>query len=146
MSAYYSAPVVLSSILDGVSKVNFSHWLHERLRASQIDQAEFARRYQRAAGLANPPTGRISEWATGKRIPSTKSVGFIAEVFGVSEDLVLTAAGHRPDVEPLDANDPRELLAQRVRRIHLREDDLAIMNRNLDIWEARNKREREEKL
>jgi transcriptional regulator with XRE-family HTH domain len=120
-------------------EAQFSAWFRRQLDRREWNQREFARR-------AHVASSTVSNWYRGERVPDPAKCEVIAEAFGIDLDTVLAQAGHRPDVEPLDANDPRELLAQRVRRIHLREDDLAIMNRNLDIWEARNKREREEKL
>lgn len=114
----------------------FGEWFSRQLDGRGWSQSDFHRR-------SGVPRSTVSTWATGVRLPDPASIDLIADVFGLPVDTVLTIAGHRPDVEALDANDPRELLAQRIRRIHLREDDLAILNRNLDIWEARNKRERE---
>src|SRR5689334_12520551 len=112
MRTVYSAPVVLSSILDSVSRTNFALWFQARLRASEMDQAEFARRYQRVAGLDKAPTGRVSEWATGKRTPSSKSAEFIGEVFGISPRAVLEAAGHLVADIPIDPDDPDEMVVQ----------------------------------
>lgn len=50
-------------------------------------------------------------------MPDPPSIDKIADVFGLPVDTVLTIAGHRPATEPVNADDPRELLAQRVRRM-----------------------------
>lgn len=122
--------------VNGMSTAVFGGWFQKQLDSRGWSQADFHRR----SGL---PRSTISTWATGQRLPDPESVDLIADVFGLPVDTVLTIAGHRPAVEPLDANDPRQLLAARVLRTRLNEDDVILLNRMFDTWDERNRRERE---
>lgn len=135
--SYRSLTDVSTSIL-GMSEQQFAHWLSDQMRSRDWNQVELAAKIGTHSSV-------VSRWVRGERVPDTKSIDKIADVFGLPVDVVLTVAGHRPNVEDLDVDDPRELLAERIRRIELRDDDISIMNSNLDAWERRNKREREGK-
>lgn len=95
-----------------MSKTYFQTWFRDKLVANEIDQAEFARRYQRAAGLASAPTGRVSEWASGKAIPGLRSAQFIAEVFKTKPETVVSAIQGEKPARVLDSNDPAYRVAE----------------------------------
>lgn len=80
-------------------------------------------------------------------IPSAKSVFWKLLTDASAEDLGVSEVDKAKIEDRINrvVDDPRELLAERIRRIELRDDDLFIMNSNLDAWERRNKREREGK-
>jgi hypothetical protein len=71
----------------------------------------------------------------GERIPDPPSCGRIADVLGADVDLRLTLAGHRPNVEELDPDDPIALLCSRMRRMKLNGERLASFDAMLDMWQ-----------
>jgi hypothetical protein len=79
----------------------------------------------------------------GERVPGTRSVDKIADVFGLRVDDVLTIAGHRPNVDALDPDDPRELLAARVRRMPPESVLIDSLNAVIDAFEKNRKRRTE---
>lgn len=82
-----------------MTDVDFGRWLKQQLRSHGMKQADLARKMQTS-------TGSVSMWARGKRIPEPYSCDRIADALGMSNDAVLTAAGHRPpDID--DEADPR---------------------------------------
>jgi transcriptional regulator with XRE-family HTH domain len=111
----------------------FSRWLQEQLRVRRWSPSDFFRE----SGIPRPT---IYSWVNGTRHPDPESIDKIADVFGLPVDVVLTVAGHRPNVEDLDPDDPRELLAERVRHMRPDEGDMQLLNTLLDNWDARNKR------
>jgi hypothetical protein len=56
-------------------------------------------------------------WVGGKRLPDPDSCLKIADALHVDPDLVLTLAGHRPNVEALKPDDPRVDLIALARRV-----------------------------
>lgn len=114
----------------------FSGWFRRQLTRRQWSQREFAR-------VAKIAPSTVNNWFRGERLPDPASCEAIAEAFGLTLDIVLEVAGHRPAVEPLDPDDPRELLAARVRRMRPDPHDLATLNSILDVYDKRNKEERE---
>src|SRR5690606_8121609 len=96
----------------------FGRWLRERIRSSPYvrNQSEFAQR-------VGTSTGTVSMWATGKRIPDPASCDRIADVLGVDLDLVLWQAGHRPNVERIDPDDPRTVLTALVNAVDWTQGD-----------------------
>lgn len=82
-------------------------WIRRQLVRREWSQADFARRL----GVA---TGQVSEWSTGKRVPSPESCIRIADVFNADPNDVLTLAGHRPP-DPAPDDGPRAELVALVR-------------------------------
>ncbi|GIW08778.1 MAG: hypothetical protein KatS3mg060_3583 [Dehalococcoidia bacterium] len=73
----------------------FARWLREQIAAAGISQREASRR----AGLSD---SAVSEYLSGRRRPLPEACRKLARAFGVSEDAVLTIAGHRS--LPVDTN------------------------------------------
>jgi len=87
----------------------FGAWLQRELDRRELRPADFARRAD-----VNP--SMVTRWMHGTT-PSPESCELIADVFGVNPDMVLTLAGHRPNIEDLDPDDPVVELQALVRRI-----------------------------
>lgn len=136
MAEYYRIPTNVSTSIVVMSQGQFARWLLDQMRRRDWNQTDVAERVGTHSSV-------VSRWVRGERVPDTKSIDKIADVFGLPVDDVLTIAGHRPAVEPLDPDDPRELLAARVRRMRPDPSDLQLLNTILDNWDARNRKERE---
>lgn len=89
---------------------DIASWLRRQLARRDWSGADLARRL-------NVANGRVSEWTTGKRVPSPKSCLRLADAFGVDPDTVLAIAGHRAVPAPLE--DPKEELIALIRRADL---------------------------
>ncbi|MCS7002818.1 MAG: helix-turn-helix transcriptional regulator [Dehalococcoidia bacterium] len=68
----------------------FARWLDEQTKAAGFSYRETARR----AGLDQ---SAVSAYVAGKRRPLPEACRRLARVFAVSEDTVLTLAGHRAE-------------------------------------------------
>jgi hypothetical protein len=76
-------------------------------------------------------------------VPDPQSCDRIADVLGVDPDLVLTLAGHRPAIEPLQPDDERRELIGYVRRLRLTDDRVTALRSLLRGWLEADLRERE---
>ena len=99
----------------GVSVNGFGPWLRKRIVARRMNQSEFAEK-------VGTSTGTVSMWVTGKRIPDPSSCDRIADALGVDLDIVLFQAGHRPQTEPIDPDDPKNDIMGMVERIDWKSD------------------------
>jgi transcriptional regulator with XRE-family HTH domain len=95
---------------------DIASWIKRQLARRQWAAVDLARH----TGLS---TGAISEWTTGKRVPSTQSCLRLADAFGVDVDTVLAIAGHR--LAPLPPEDPKAELIALIRRADLSPEMLA---------------------
>lgn len=93
----------------------FSDWFKRQLRIREWTQADFVRR-------ADLSTSTVSTWTTGARNPDPRMCDVIADVLGVDIDVVLLMAGHRPNVEAIDPDDPRVMLHGMIDRINWSEE------------------------
>ena len=94
--------------------MEFAAWLRRQLARRDWTQADFAR----AAGL---PTGTVSRWVRGERVPTPLHADLIADVLGVDLDIVLAVAGHRPNVDPDDPPEIADLIAM-IRKTQMHPD------------------------
>lgn len=101
----------------------FAAWLRRQLDRRERTQADFAR----ASGF---PTGTVSRWMRGERVPTPPNCDTIADVLGVSLDTVLAVAGHRPDPAPDDPPEVADLIAL-LRRIKMDPRKNAMIRANL---------------
>lgn len=74
--------------MDG-SDANFGEWLLQQIERREWSQADFAR-------LSKMNPQNISRWINNERVPSPRSCLRMADIFGIDEDVVLRAAGHKP--------------------------------------------------
>ena len=95
---------------------DIASWIKRQLARREWAAVDLSRR----TGIS---TGAISEWTTGKRIPSSQSCLRLADAFGVDPDTVLAIAGHRTASAPLD--DPKADLIAMIRRADLSPEMLA---------------------
>jgi transcriptional regulator with XRE-family HTH domain len=123
---------VVSTSVYSMDSNTFATWLRRQLNRNEWTQADFARRM-------DVSTGRISEWTTGKRVPNPKSCELIADVLGADIDLVLRVAGHRPNVESIDPDDPRVILHGMIDRVVWTEDRLDSITAQLDTMLKRDR-------
>src|SRR4026209_2570890 len=93
----------------------FVEWLRGQLRRRGWNAAELARRLK-------VPSGTISRWMTGERQPSSHSCDLLAAVLAVAPHLVLTLAGHRPELEISGPDDQRAAIIALLERINLTPD------------------------
>ena len=91
---------------------DLASWIRRQLARNEWNAADLSRR------LGMSP-GRISEWLTGKRRPSTASCRRLADAFNVDPDYVLALAGHRVPDEPLPPDDPRSRIIALVKRVQM---------------------------
>ena len=113
--------------------MEFAAWLRRQLARRDWTQADFAR----AAGL---PTGTVSRWVRGERVPTPLHADLIADVLGVDLDIVLAVAGHRPNVDPDDPPEIADLIAM-IRKTQMHPDRVAGLRSMLDGWQSRDRRE-----
>lgn len=97
----------------------FSTWFRWQLKRREWSQADYARRTETATSV-------VSYWATGKRIPDPDSCFEIADTLGIDLDMVLIQAGHRPNIEALDPDDPRVDIIAMVRAVEWNEERVTI--------------------
>jgi transcriptional regulator with XRE-family HTH domain len=109
-----------------------SDWLRKQIRRRQWSQSDLAREL----GVG---TGTISRWMNGRQ-PDTRYCERIADVFGVEADLVLTLAGHRPEVEPIDPDDPVERICGLLRRARLTLEQFDAVEGMVDRYRGWNRK------
>lgn len=107
------------------SEQSFSVWLDHQLKRREWNQREFARR----SGLSK---SAISEWVRGTQTPDPDSCLKIADALNVDSDMVLVFAGHRPNIEELDPDDPRTDLIELVRRVQWNAEREALIRGQLE--------------
>lgn len=110
-----------------MSESGFGRWLQYQLDRRGWTQAEFAR-------VGKFRTSTISNWVRGERIPDPASCDLIADVLGLDIDVVLAAAGHRPNIEDVDVNSVEAEMVGLVRRIHWTEERAATIRLVLRQW------------
>lgn len=88
----------------------FGLWLARQIDRRELTRPQFAR-------AINKTPARISEWITGARVPGPKSCDLIADALGIDLDLVLFQAGHRPQTQPTDPDDPKLMIYGLVNRV-----------------------------
>lgn len=95
-----------------MTKERFPSWLARQLDRKEWSQSELARRIETSSSVVN-------RWVRGERVPDTKSIDRLADVFNADVDRLLTMTGHRPDFED-DADDPiRADLLDKLQRVRL---------------------------
>ena len=90
---------------------SFSRWLQGRME----ERGWGVTRAARELGVNH---GIVSQWLSGDRNPSPKSVSKVAKAFGAEVDDVMRAAGHLPD-DPYapDPESPEEQICAMVRHV-----------------------------
>lgn len=91
---------------------NFGLWFSRQLKHRGMSQADFHHK----SGVAR---STVSAWARGMRVPDPLNCDTIADVLGVQLDLVLFMAGHRPNIDEIDPNDPRVGLIAKLERVRI---------------------------
>lgn len=89
-----------------MSGATFGEWLRQQLVLREMSQSELARRMETSHTT-------ISNWISGKRVPTTGSCDRISDVFHIPLDTVLTKAGHRvemPSEWPADVAEVAETM------------------------------------
>lgn len=135
MNTLYSGCGTMSSILDveylstlagsGVtSTTNFAGWLDKQRLRHRWTQAEMARQ------IGTSP-GRVSEWLSGKRLPSKKNVERIADILGYPARDVAVYAGLIPDEEELDPLSDKVELLGKLQRVSLADETRVMVLRSL---------------
>jgi transcriptional regulator with XRE-family HTH domain len=102
-------------------------WIRRQMTRREWSAAELSRRMAISSG-------RISEWLTGKRIPSSASCIRLADVFEVDPDVVLTLAGHRVAMSPLPPDDTKSRIIELVRRVNLSRSQAEGLEAMLTAW------------
>jgi transcriptional regulator with XRE-family HTH domain len=114
----------------------FGLWFKRQLRLRRWTQADFSHEFGfSAAG--------VSRWITGERVPTPESCERIAEAFGVDVDLVLTQAGHRPAVQPIDPDDPVIGIIGLVKRVEWNDERLAGLRAALIVYQEIDRKKRD---
>jgi len=114
----------------------FGRWFKQQLRLRNWTQADFSHEFRfSAAG--------VSRWITGERVPAPDSCERIAEAFGVDIDLVLTQAGHRPEIAPIDPDDPAVGIIGLVKRVEWNDERLAGIRAALIVYQDIDRKRRE---
>ena len=114
----------------------FGRWFKQQLRLRNWTQADFSHEFRfSAAG--------VSRWITGERVPAPDSCERIAEAFGVDIDLVLTQAGHRPEIAPIDPDDPVVGIIGLVKRVEWNDERLAGIRATLIVFQDIDRKRRE---
>jgi transcriptional regulator with XRE-family HTH domain len=90
---------------------SFPSWLRR-----QMDSREWGvTKLSKELGVSH---GLVSQWLSGQRNPSPRSIDRIADVLFVDVDEVLTVAGHRPRDFDADPDSPPERFHAMMKRIH----------------------------
>lgn len=106
---------------------NFASWMRSQLKRNDWTAADLARR-------VSISPGRISEWLSGKRQPSSASCLRLADAFGADPDYVLALAGHRTPAEPLPPDDPRSRIIALVKRVQMTPQQAEGLEAMLRVW------------
>jgi transcriptional regulator with XRE-family HTH domain len=102
-------------------------WLRRQLDRNEWSAADLARH----SGIQ---PGRISEWLTRKRMPSSASCIRLADVFGADPDYVLALAGHRPASPQARTQDPWREVKALMDRVNPTVDRIAGLEATLRKW------------
>jgi transcriptional regulator with XRE-family HTH domain len=102
-------------------------WIRRQMTRREWSAAELSRRM-------DVSSGRISEWISGKRIPSSASCLRLADVFDVDPDVVLTLAGHRVATTPLPPDDTKSRIIDLVRRVRMTRSQAEGLEAMLTAW------------
>lgn len=105
----------------------FADWFRHQLQRRGWNQSDFAR-------AADIPKPTVSTWYQGTRNPDPASCDLIADVLNLDVDTVLTLAGHRPAVEPIDPDDPLNELFGMMKRVQWTEERIAGIRGALNIY------------
>lgn len=106
---------------------DIASWMRRQLARRDWRPADLAR----ASGIGS---GRISEWMSGERTPSSASCIKLADVFGADPDDVLALAGHREPSEPIEPDDPKRRIIELVRRTTLTPTQARGLEAMLRAW------------
>lgn len=109
------------------SEQTFGNWFRQQLERREWSQQDFSRKAK-----LSPST--VSDWARGQKIPDPSSIDVIADVFGIDVDEVLTRAGHRPQVEPFDPDDPKREFRAMISRLEMTEEKEVALRALLRAW------------
>ena len=93
----------------------FGKWLSMQIRRRDMSQIALATK----AGLSK---SSISAYVNGERVPDPASCDRIADALGINLDVVLSQAGHRPQVERVPASDQKLAILGMVDRIDWTDD------------------------
>ncbi|MCA9879547.1 MAG: helix-turn-helix transcriptional regulator [Thermomicrobiales bacterium] len=104
---------------------DIASWIKRQLARREWTAVDLARRM-------GASTGAVSEWTTGKRIPSPQSCLRLADAFSVDPDTVLAIAGHR--VAPVPLDDPKARLIALIRRANMSPQQIAGLEAMLTSW------------
>lgn len=104
----------------------FGDWLRRELGRREWIGADLARRM----GSSN---GTVSNWLTGKRVPSPETVQRIAMVLGADSDYLLALAGHRQADPYYDPNSPEAKLLPFIRQIEWTDEAFEMIRRQLEF-------------
>lgn len=80
------------------------------MRRREWTQADFARRLNVAPQV-------VSKWMLGQRLPDPHSCDLIADALSLDLDLVLWHAGHRPNLDVIDPDDPATTIISLAKRV-----------------------------
>lgn len=73
----------------------FGDWLRVQMARRGFSQTELAERVGTTQSV-------VSRWVRNERVPDPSSCDRIADALGLDIDVVLAAAGHRPNIEDVD--------------------------------------------
>lgn len=105
----------------------FPEWLKRQLLRREWTQADLARRLETSPGI-------VSHWIRGERVPSPESCERLAEAFARDVDEVLTRAGHRPEIEPLQPDDSKQEFRAMISRLEMTPDKEVALRGLLRAW------------
>lgn len=88
----------------------FGRWLRRELQRQEMNESDLARKLNR-------PPSMVNRWASGKRVPSPGSCDLIADALSLDLDLVLWHAGHRPNLDVIDPDDPATTIISLAKRV-----------------------------
>lgn len=114
---------------------DFGRWLK-----GQLDRREWGvTRFAREAGFSH---GLVSQWLSGARNPSPRSIDKIADVLFADVDELLTIAGHRPrGLDDIDPDAPGEQIAAMARRVEWTPDRYETARAMFVSWIERDRRQ-----
>lgn len=111
----YAALTHVSSSIRTMSTENFSVWLKGQLRRREMTGSDLARKIDR-------PPSMVNRWTAGDRMPSPASCDLIADALAIDLDLVLFHAGHRPNIDVIDPDDPATTIISLAKRVDWSKD------------------------
>jgi len=95
---------------------DFGRWLQRQLDRHDLNQSEFGRR----AGVSS---STVNAWVRGERLPDPSSCDLIADALGYPVEVVMKIAGHLPDVEPVDIDNPVARLMAQAQTVDWKTDE-----------------------